>query len=331
MLTILTPTGERPEAFALCQKQLARQSYAGLVRWVVIDDGEVQSSITLRRENWTVEVIRPKPFWKSGENTQGRNLKAGLERVGPDDLLTVWEDDDWYHPDWLSTVVENAPRAELIGERFARYYNAHYRKWKRLSNDEHASLRCSAMRGSAIETFRKILETPHRYYDLRLWMTHKDRALFDTELTLGMKGLPGRPGIAEGHDGLKGQEDPEGTALRRMIGEDADWYLPFYKEIRMSDKQLIVIKPFRYNKRNWVKGEPFMPKHRIDGELHIHAKKVELQTVKPAPVRQAKAPVKETPKPIDPPVEVKAEEPVQAPEIEEEKPVKARRKFSSGL
>lgn len=336
-LTILTPTGERPEAFALCQMQLARQTYAGPVRWVVIDDGEAPSSITLRRDNWTIEVIRPTPFWKPGENTQGRNLKAGLERVGADDVLTVWEDDDWYHPDWLKTVADRIWDAELIGERYARYYNVHRRKWSRLNNAEHASLRCSAMRGQAIEAFREVLQTPNRFYDLKLWTRHKNRALFDTKLTLGMKGLPGRPGIAEGHDGLRGKPDPDGSELRRMIGDDADWYLPFYEELRMSDRKMIVIKPFRYNRRDWARGEVFTPKFKIDGELHIHAKKVEWQTVKPAPVRQAKPVVKEMPK-APPPHQIeepKAEDPAaeakeDAKPAEKEKPRKGG-KLSIGI
>lgn len=331
MITVLTPTGERPEAFDLCQKQMQRQTYQGPVRWIVIDDGEVPSSVTLQRRNWTVEVIRPEPFWKPGDNTQGRNLKAGLELAGPDCLLTVVEDDDWYHPDWLQYVADNAHRAELVGEGRAIYYNVRGRVWRNLGNTEHASLRCSFMRGDALKSFAKSLETPTRYYDLRLWGLHADKCVTDSRLTVGMKGLPGRPGIATGHDGIRGNYDPNGEHLRSLIGEDADWYLPFYRTSNM--KKPIVTRAFRHEHRNWKVGEEFTPKNRFAIELHVHAQKVEWRNVDPAPKREMKIerPAVKMQQAIvekAPPAVETAPEPVE--DQEEQRPRK-RGKLSSGL
>lgn len=271
-LTVLTPTGERPEAFALCQRMMQRQTYKGPVKWIVVDDGRKPVNVRIKRRNWRVEVIRPEPQWTLGANTQGRNLRAGIDAITADAVLTVVEDDDSYAPQWLQWVADHAGDAELIGEGTAVYYNVRRRRWRQLGNTEHASLRCTAMRGAAIDTFREVLAMPYRYYDLRLWARHEDRKVFPRRLTVGIKEMPGRPGIALGHDG-RGNNDADGTKLRELIGDDADWYLPFYnKECAME--KLIVTKAFRYAKRNWKPGEEFKPEKRLDGELHVHAHKV---------------------------------------------------------
>jgi len=69
MLTLLTATGCRPQAWAICEELMRRQSYAGPVKWIIVDDGEVAQPITFKRSNWLVVVTRPEPFWKSGQNT----------------------------------------------------------------------------------------------------------------------------------------------------------------------------------------------------------------------------------------------------------------------
>lgn len=273
MLTVITPTGERPEAFDLCKRMMARQNYSGPVRWIIVDDGRTEQDARFEKPGWTVEVIRPAPLWKPGQNTQGRNLRAALDRLDGGEIVTVWEDDDWYAPGWLQWVADHAHEAELIGEGFAVYYNVRARRWQRLRNDEHASLRCSVMRAGAVQTFRDCLATPYRYYDMRLWKRHADKNVFPQALTVGLKGLPGRPGIALGHEGVRGHSDADLTQLRAMIGADADWYAEFYQETPMAS-EYVVVKPFRYAKRDWKPGEVFECDKRIDAELHLHAKKI---------------------------------------------------------
>lgn len=273
MLTVITPTGERPEAFDLCKRMMARQTYAGTVRWIIVDDGRVEQDASFDKPGWTVEVIRPRPFWKPGDNTQGRNLKAALSKLSGGEIVTVWEDDDWYAPGWLEWVAGHAHEAELIGEGFAVYYNVRTRRWQRLHNDEHASLRCSVMRTGAIETFRDVLATPYRYYDMRLWKRHRDSKVFPQALTVGLKGLPGRPGIALGHEGVRGHADPHLDQLRALIGDEAERYAGFYQETPMAN-EYVVVKAFRYAKRDWKPGDVFECDKRIDAELHLHAKKI---------------------------------------------------------
>lgn len=53
-LTLLTATGERQEAFDLCQRWMQRQTFEGSVRWVIVDDGEKEQKITFNRKNWNI-------------------------------------------------------------------------------------------------------------------------------------------------------------------------------------------------------------------------------------------------------------------------------------
>lgn len=74
MLTLLTATGARPQAWAICERLMMAQDYSGPVRWVIVDDGKEAQPVTFERDGWTLEVIRPAPYWRQGQNTQARNL-----------------------------------------------------------------------------------------------------------------------------------------------------------------------------------------------------------------------------------------------------------------
>src|SRR5690606_8566975 len=78
LFTLLSATGARPEAWAICERLMARQDYAGPVRWVIVDDGPEPQPVTFQRDGWVLEVVRPEPYWQPGQNTQARNLAAGL-------------------------------------------------------------------------------------------------------------------------------------------------------------------------------------------------------------------------------------------------------------
>jgi len=125
MLTLLTTTGSRPKAWEICQKLMARQTYKGQVRWIVVDDGEKEQEIDFKPTNgiWHMEIYRPEPLWQPGQNTQARNLLTGLAVIKNEENLVIIEDDDFYATDWLETVEQQLQKAELVGECHARYYN----------------------------------------------------------------------------------------------------------------------------------------------------------------------------------------------------------------
>lgn len=226
MIQLLTATGCRPEAFALCERWMAAQDYAGPVTWIIVDDGPEPTPITRARDGWVQVVIRPAPFWKPGQNTQARNLLKGLDACDPALPVVICEDDDHYAPDWLSTAARELAKAELVGEFRARYYNIALRRGRQLSNTQHASLCSTAMRGDALKTFRQACERAPKFIDLELWRRHRSRHLFGGNRVVGIKGLPGRGGIGMGHrDDFRGEYDPDGALLRQWVGEDARHYL----------------------------------------------------------------------------------------------------------
>lgn len=225
MLTLLTATGARPQAWAICERLMARQDYPGTVRWVIVDDGPESQPVTFQREGWTLVLIRPRPYWQPGQNTQARNLLAGLAAIGAGERVVCIEDDDHYAPDWLSHVAVQLDKAELVGEVRARYYNVAARLGRQLSNTGHASLCCTAMRGAALETFRQACRRSPKFIDLELWRRHPSRHLFDGHRVTGIKGLPGRGGIGMGHRrDFAGTSDASGSLLREWVGEDARLY-----------------------------------------------------------------------------------------------------------
>lgn len=225
MLTLLTATGARHKAWAICERLMAAQTYAGPVRWIIVDDGQQPQPVTFQREGWELVLIRPAPFWRAGQNTQARNLLKGLAAVGSDDRLVIIEDDDWYASDWLATAAAMLDRAELVGEPQARYYNIALRRGRQLRNNGHASLCSTAMHGEALATFRAVCRRSEKFIDLDLWKRARSRHLFGGHRVVGIKGLPGRDGIGMGHrDDFTGKDDQDGALLRAWVGDDARLY-----------------------------------------------------------------------------------------------------------
>jgi len=226
MLTLLTATGCRPEAWAITEKLAAAQTYAGPVRWIIVDDGEEAQPITFKREGWELVIVRPEPFWKPGQNTQARNLAEGLKLVTPGAKLVVWEDDDYYSDDWLQIVSYKLDSAELVGETMARYYNIKLRRARKLSNCMHSSLCSTGLRGVAIDALRRECVSGVQFIDMNLWRNFRGKkTLFSGGRVVGIKGMPGRGGIGMGHKpDFRGESDPDGSILRAWIGEDAALY-----------------------------------------------------------------------------------------------------------
>jgi len=205
---------------------MAAQDYTGPVRWVVVDDGPDAQPVAFQRAGWAVEVVRPAPVWEPGQNTQARNLLAGLAVIEPDARVVLIEDDDWYAPQWLRTVGAALADAELVGESRARYYNASLRLGRQLSNATHSSLCSTAVRGAALHDLADICRRAPKFIDLELWRRPRRRHLFEGHRVVGIKGLPGRGGIGMGHrEDFKGQADPSGALLRTWVGADARYYL----------------------------------------------------------------------------------------------------------
>jgi hypothetical protein len=201
---------------------MARQTFDGPVRWIIVDDGKTPQTVNFFREGWLMEFIRPLPCWRPGQNTQARNLLAGMERVGDDNKLVVIEDDDHYAHGYLADVDAWLDRADLVGETRARYFNVPTGIAFQHENKEHCSLCSTAMKGPGIAAFRKAVGKNKKFIDMELWRDFKGtKYLCDSKHVIGIKGLPGRGGIGHGHR-MTGKATS--GLLREWIGEDAAIY-----------------------------------------------------------------------------------------------------------
>ena len=222
MLTLLTATGMRPEAWAICERLMMAQTYAEPVRWIIVDDGEQPQPITFRRDGWVIELICPSPVWQPGQNTQARNLLAGLAHVRSDEKLVVIEDDDHVDPGYLTEVAKWLDQADLVGEPMARYFNVSSGVGKQLQNKTHCSLCSTAVKGAGIEALRQAVAKNKKFIDMELWRTFRGKKFIsNTRHVVGIKGLPGRGGIGCGHR-MTGA--PTAGLLRQWIGSDAEIY-----------------------------------------------------------------------------------------------------------
>lgn len=197
-LSVLTPTGARPEAFANCVEYMQAQTFTGAVRWIIVDDGP-EAMPTPQVKGWQVAHIRPCPLWQPGQNTQARNLLEGLALVDPGDRVVIVEDDDQYAPWWLEQVAEWLDTDDLVGEGGSVYVNLKTGNRKKCNNTAHASLCQTAVKGFGIEALRKACLTGPKFIDVNLWRSMKGRVYPYQGGVLGVKGYPGRPGIGIGH------------------------------------------------------------------------------------------------------------------------------------
>lgn len=236
MIALITPTGNRPKQFALCNLWMSRQTYKGKVLWIIVDDCvpiTTKLSVELP-DNWCVVYKYPRPEWEEGENTQSRNLQIGLNVVKnfpttQIDAIFIIEDDDYYTPTYLEKMMDKFNGYEIIGECKTLYYNITSRSWHRNNNTKHASLFQTAFKPTAISMFEESFGK--KFIDIKFFSTarelHKPVCLFsEMDLAVGIKGLPGRAGIGSGHKMTKKAiKDVKYTQLQKYLKNDYIYYL----------------------------------------------------------------------------------------------------------
>lgn len=219
MLHIITPTGKRPEGIALLAGYLNAQSYTGPAVWIVVDDCDPATPMPPLRQDFSLLKIRPGWRWSPGMNTQAASMADGLRFVPNGATLLIMEDDDAYLPEHIATMLSGLQRADLVGEKVARYYNVATRRYKELPSERHASLASTACRGAALAMLRKVCATGSRRIDMDLWHDFPGRKqLLHTANVVGIKGMPGRAGIGVGHLLNFGKPDRHGEVLREWLG-----------------------------------------------------------------------------------------------------------------
>lgn len=228
-IALITPTGGRPKAWALCERYLSRQTYPEWV-WYIVDDCEPMQEYTLPNQQI---VIRPEWRWKPGQNTQARNMHLLLTTAvaaGANTILII-EDDEWYSPRYVEQMVELLQHWPIVGEGKAKYYCIKNRTWRIYDNIDYACLcRTGISATYASELMRHFDDYPENI-DKHFWRncSEQGKVVFDLHLSVGIKGMPGRLGLSRAHQGHKSYaQDRHGNKLAEWIGVDTKWYETFY-------------------------------------------------------------------------------------------------------
>lgn len=235
MIVLITPTGARPEQVKICASLMRRQTYAGNVTWIIVDDAEPVTTEFITdtfRDNWRILKITPRPAWVLGQNTQGRNLAAGMramvENLQMNDVEAIFiiEDDDYYKPIYIETMLGKLVGCQAAGEQCTVYYNVKHRCWLRNLNYAWSSLFQTVFTPAAVPLFNTIYG--QKFIDCKFFPLVGVKNLFmGGDLAIGIKGQAGRGGIGMGHNMLLSYiDDKTGAKLYELIGEDAKIYLP---------------------------------------------------------------------------------------------------------
>lgn len=215
-VSLLTPTGGRPEAFKLCETWMKRQTLQPY-EWIVVDDFETPTECTMGQK-----VIRRTPYWQPKENTLQLNLMEGLKAVTGDIVLII-EDDDWYHYNYIKNMMKifqkyfdefercaseslvlNKPSL-IAGEALTKYYNIRNYSYIVHKNVNHASLFQTGFTADLIPQILLYLNMyqRERFFDVILWRElencHKVMFVNEHSWSIGIKSHQGRNGLGEGH------------------------------------------------------------------------------------------------------------------------------------
>jgi hypothetical protein len=206
---ITATTPGRAEAFALCEKFLARQ--------------------TRQPDQWLV-LSGPEPM-----HTKVADAIASGKIEG--DYIVWFEDDDYFKPGWLGWCEKLLDRGfDLVGQGKALYYNVNHRWWSNCHNVRHASLCQTAMRKTLLPHIWNIInDFGCPWFDVQLWNIECNKYLHlpkeEEMLVIGMKGLCGAQGYSREHRQLNGvgnEIDYDLSKLTELMGNDAQIYAKYF-------------------------------------------------------------------------------------------------------
>lgn len=185
-------------------------------------------------------------YWPEfrGHGSMVKKIKRALEtNLIKGDALVIWEDDDFYAPDYLAWTTQMLAKWDLTGECGNLYYNVKHRWWFEHHNRYHASLCATSMRRSVFpQLLAECNFSLDPFIDSRLWENCRLPKFAQPPVqgqrrrTIGIKAMPGPKGYGSGHDRTSGwaQQDPDMKTLRVLIGADADAYAEFYESPRKA-------------------------------------------------------------------------------------------------
>lgn len=229
MSTVITLTGDRPEAFRLCHQYLMRQTVKP-DHWIIVDDGRKPLHVEKSFDD-DIVYCRREPTRNDPVHTLKPNFLVALkefERLGKSFPIIFMEDDDWYHPFYIENMLEGLEHTDLFGGACTIYYNVLHREWRNCFNRQWASLCETGFNEPVYRWFLKECKETLEFkaMDMCVWKQYSgEKMLYDVyqRYCVGIKGMPGRLGQTSGHRRMP-NKDPSLYKLSEFIGEDALLY-----------------------------------------------------------------------------------------------------------
>ena len=239
LLSVITCTGARPEAFDLCKKYMRHQTYEELIQWIIVYDTDERPVTSDLPGNVNPEVYLSSKKWREGLNTQRYNMEEALKHVRGD-YIVIFEDDELYQPIYLEDMVDLLTYCDLAGVCNSKYYHVGLPGYKEMHNYNHAALSHTALTKSVLPFLQAAIDSGELFFDVHLWNRAKEKRitsllLSNSNIVIGMKGLPGREGIGAGHKIKDYLLDPNLVKLEEWCGAYASNYLPFIR--RNNDRR----------------------------------------------------------------------------------------------
>jgi hypothetical protein len=234
VITAVTCTGDRPMPFGLCVEYMANQTRRP-DEWIIVDDGRVPLTQSAQRlqeycEIPNVKIVRRLAQRYDPPHTLCVNLLEALEHVSNTSIVFI-EDDDWYSPRHIELIDEGLQAADLVGFQGIVYYHVGRRCYRAMGETSpHASLCQTGITANAGQTLSRICASQDTgfFVDLRLWREFAGNINLQKNMgtVVGIKGLPGRPGLTAGWRSSNGYTpDRELKYLESLIGEDVRNYI----------------------------------------------------------------------------------------------------------
>lgn len=236
-VSVVTPTCDRPVGMRLLVEWMARQTRKP-DEWIVAD-GSRHPIQTMPPGSGSL-VTKHLAITSKGPGVENflNNLDRGI-RAATGDLIIIMEDDDYYAPAHIETIVAqlSPPEKQIAGDNLQRYYNLAQRCYRTMHN-RGASLCQTAFTRDLVPTFLQVIgerrdritsPNPNERrraigVDFYFWhaVPREHWALTHTGTVVGMKGLPGLAGLGMGHRPAGGwSSDPNLTVLKQLVGPDA--------------------------------------------------------------------------------------------------------------
>lgn len=236
-LSVVTPTCDRPETMHLLGQWMRRQTRQP-EEWIVADGG--RRAAQFFRTNGVDPYILH--LWDQSVLPGVLNFLDNLERglaAATGDLIVIMEDDDWYDRTHLEMIEAQLtePGITIAGDGQQRYYNLAKRRYRLMQNKGASLCQTGFRRELRLPLLHVIADQRARVtsgnlrearraigVDYYFWhaVPRQHWSLHSTSTVVGMKGLPGQPGLGIGHRPASGwTPDPDGAQLARWVDGEA--------------------------------------------------------------------------------------------------------------